>query len=408
MSDESSEQISSGDTSKKEMEEQSEGTEHSDTEKTDNKKEKDTTTKDDDENDDDDENVSSGDDEEVLPAGLLEKPVVIEDGKKRERKKVERITFESARPASASVEIKEGKGRSLGDIPFIEHKLGRMKSEDCKPLHRILYRRLCTNLETKKNIRQFSGFPFSKDDKEYEKRMEMLKSKKFSLTIVKKMMEILDIPRTGTKNELITRLMEWLEKPTDSGRKVPAPKRKRSAGGDKKKRVRKTKKKAGNDVADSDNESEEAADESDDNKDDDGDDDDKKADSSDEEEEEEVKTPPKKKAKKSLPKPTKEKKPRTPKATNKKKLTPKKKKEVSEDEDVSSSSDDEPLVAKKKSKGPPTNDELKDVIKKMLDNANLEQVTMKTVLKNVFAKYPDYDLLDRKDFIKNTVKQIIS
>ncbi|XP_060553001.1 protein DEK-like isoform X2 [Ruditapes philippinarum] len=406
MSDESSEQISSGDTSKKEMEEQSEGTEHSDTEKTDNKKEKDTTTKDDDENDDDDENVSSGDDEEVLPAGLLEKPVVIEDGKKRERKKVERITFESARPASASVEIKEGKGRSLGDIPFIEHKLGRMKSEDCKPLHRILYRRLCTNLETKKNIRQFSGFPFSKDDKEYEKRMEMLKSKKFSLTIVKKMMEILDIPRTGTKNELITRLMEWLEKPTDSGRKVPAPKRKRSAGGDKKKRVRKTKKKAGNDVADSDNESEEAADESDDNKDDDGDDDDKKADSSDEEEEEE--TPPKKKAKKSLPKPTKEKKPRTPKATNKKKLTPKKKKEVSEDEDVSSSSDDEPLVAKKKSKGPPTNDELKDVIKKMLDNANLEQVTMKTVLKNVFAKYPDYDLLDRKDFIKNTVKQIIS
>ncbi|XP_060590173.1 protein DEK-like, partial [Ruditapes philippinarum] len=309
MSDESSEQISSGDTSKKEMEEQSEGTEHSDTEKTDNKKEKDTTTKDDENDDDDDENVSSGDDEEVLPAGLLEKPVVIEDGKKRERKKVERITFESARPASASVEIKEGKGRSLGDIPFIEHKLGRMKSEDCKPLHRILYRRLCTNLETKKNIRQFSGFPFSKDDKEYEKRMEMLKSKKFSLTIVKKMMEILDIPRTGTKNELITRLMEWLEKPTDSGRKVPAPKRKRSAGGDKKKRVRKTKKKAGNDVADSDNESEEAAEESDDNKDDDGDDDDKKADSSDEEEEEEVKTPPKKKAKKSLPKPTKEKKP---------------------------------------------------------------------------------------------------
>lgn len=29
------------------------------------------------------------------------------------------------------------------------------------------------------------------------------------------------------------------------------------------------------------------------------------------------------------------------------------------------------------------NDELKDVVKKMLDNANLEQVTMKTVLKDV-------------------------
>lgn len=55
-----------------------------------------------------------------VSAGLLEKPVLIEDGKKRERKKVERITFETTKPSSG-LQIKEGKGRSLGDIPFSEY-----------------------------------------------------------------------------------------------------------------------------------------------------------------------------------------------------------------------------------------------------------------------------------------------
>ncbi|XP_053393975.1 protein DEK-like isoform X3 [Mercenaria mercenaria] len=73
--------------------------------------------------------------------GLLEKPLILEEGKKRERKKVERISFQSEEKAHEGLEIKEGKGRSLGDIPFIEFKLGRTKAEDCKPLHRLLYRR---------------------------------------------------------------------------------------------------------------------------------------------------------------------------------------------------------------------------------------------------------------------------
>jgi len=61
----------------------------------------------------------------------------------------------------------------------------------------------------------------------------------------------------------------------------------------------------------------------------------------------------------------------------------------------------------KKANQPPTDDELKDVIKKILDGANLEEVTMKTLCKEVYAKYPDFDLTERKDFIKATVKQII-
>ncbi|XP_010114832.1 PREDICTED: protein DEK, partial [Chlamydotis macqueenii] len=75
----------------------------------------------------------------------------------------------------------------------------------------------------------------------------------------------------------------------------------------------------------------------------------------------------------------------------------------SESED---SSDDEPLI--KKLKKPPTDEELKETVKNLLANANLEEVTMKQICKEVYEKYPSYDLSDRKDFIKGTVKELIS
>ena len=40
--------------------------------------------------------------------------------------------------------------------------------------------------------------------------------------------------------------------------------------------------------------------------------------------------------------------------------------------------------------------------------ANLEEVTMKTVCKQVYEKFPAHDLTERKDFIKITVKDIIN
>lgn len=53
----------------------------------------------------------------------------------------------------------------------------------------------------------------------------------------------------------------------------------------------------------------------------------------------------------------------------------------SESED---SSDDEPLI--KKLKKPPTDEELKETVKNLLANANLEEVTMKQICKEV-SKY---------------------
>ena len=52
--------------------------------------------------------------------------------------------------------------------------------------------------------------------------------------------------------------------------------------------------------------------------------------------------------------------------------------------------------------------ELKTVVSGLLKGADLDNVTMKAVLKDVYAKYPEVDLALKKDFLKKTVKDIIS
>ncbi|CAG2068843.1 unnamed protein product, partial [Timema podura] len=53
-------------------------------------------------------------------------------------------------------------------------------------------------------------------------------------------------------------------------------------------------------------------------------------------------------------------------------------------------------------------EEIKSYVKEILEGANLEEITMKTVCKQVYANYPDFDLAHKKDFIKTTVKSLIS
>lgn len=75
--------------------------------------------------------------------------------------------------------------------------------------------------------------------------------------------------------------------------------------------------------------------------------------------------------------------------------------------DDGSSSEDEPLAKKKvKATEPPSDDDIKAFIKGVLDGANLEEITMKTVCQRVYDNYPDFDLTARKNFIKSTVKSV--
>ncbi|XP_076441371.1 protein DEK-like [Babylonia areolata] len=164
------------------------------------------------------------DDDEEPPLGLLERPVELTSGK-REKKKVERleVTINLPNAERKKVDIPEGKGTKLGECPRIEFKLNQTKAIDLKPLHRLLYNRAGSNMEVKRNIRQFNGFTFTKGDKEYEKRVTSLN--KLTLAGLKHVCEVLDIERGGTKSAIVERIMDFLMKPSSSGLRVPQKKK---------------------------------------------------------------------------------------------------------------------------------------------------------------------------------------
>jgi len=79
-------------------------------------------------------------------AGLLERPVVLDDGRKRERKKTDRLETSFNTPGSKgkTLDVPEGSGSKLGEIDNIEYQLRKVHGDDLKPLHRVLYSRAGT------------------------------------------------------------------------------------------------------------------------------------------------------------------------------------------------------------------------------------------------------------------------
>ncbi|XP_056142118.1 protein DEK isoform X2 [Lampris incognitus] len=71
-----------------------------------------------------------------------------------------------------------------------------------------------------------------------------------------------------------------------------------------------------------------------------------------------------------------------------------------------SSDDDEPLI--KMIKKDPSDEQLKETVQSLLKEANLEEMTMKQICQKVYDTYPEHDLTSRKDYIKQTVKSLIT
>uniref|UniRef100_V9KLE3 Protein DEK n=1 Tax=Callorhinchus milii TaxID=7868 RepID=V9KLE3_CALMI len=355
--------------------------------------------------------------EEEERVGLLERSPIVEG--KREKKKVERLTLQVTPSAKETFSIPEGRGIKLGDIERVQYFMGKTKAEDLRSLHKVLYNRPGSIATLKKNIRLFTGFPFENKDDQYKKKEELLK--KYPISVLKVICTVLDLERKGTKDEIVSKILNFLMKPKASGKSLPKPKRKRQKGGKKERSSSGSKKKSKATTVEEILTDESSSEE----------DEKKEKKSSDEEKDESDEVEPPKKVvrkEKSTPKATpKGKKGQSTKSANVKKAdssTPKKtaalaKKDLrggdkkvtpiesiatkSESED---SSDNEPLI--KKVKKPPTDDDLRETVMKLLEDANLEEVTMKQICKKVFANYPDYDLSGKKDFVKNAVKELIS
>ncbi|CAH2284436.1 DEK isoform X1 [Pelobates cultripes] len=327
-------------------------------------------------NEEEDEEEEDDDEEEEDEDEKKEKSLIVEG--KREKKKVERLSLEMTIVKKEPV-LTEGKGQKLYDIERIQYFLRKKKCEELRPLHRLLFNRLGTVNLVKKNIGQFNGFPFDKDSELYKKKEDMLK--KFKKSELKNICGVLDLEKSGVNSELISKIMNFLMEPKSTGKSLPKSKAKPQKSGKKERSssgsARKSKNSKSNVILSDESSSE------DEKK-------DKEESSEEEKESDEEEEPPKKTSKKEKPKP---------------KSTPKKKVVESESES-DDSSDDEPLI--KKLKKPPTDDELRETVKKLLADANLEDVTMKQICKKVNESYPNYDLSPRKKFIKATVMELIS
>ncbi|XP_027131196.1 protein DEK isoform X1 [Larimichthys crocea] len=70
------------------------------------------------------------------------------------------------------------------------------------------------------------------------------------------------------------------------------------------------------------------------------------------------------------------------------------------------SDDDEPLI--RMIKKAPSDEQLKETVQSLLKEANLEEMTMKQICQRVFDTYPEHDLTSKKDYIKQTVKSLIT
>uniref|UniRef100_A0A674HZH7 Protein DEK n=1 Tax=Terrapene triunguis TaxID=2587831 RepID=A0A674HZH7_9SAUR len=333
-----------------------------------------------------------------LPGKLsfAEKSLIVEG--KREKKKVERLTMQVSSLQREPFTIAPGKGQKLCEIERIQFFLSKKKTDELRNLHKLLYNRPGTVASLKKNVGQFSGFPFEKGSDQYKKKEEMLK--KFRNAMLKSICEVLDLERSGVNNELVTRILNFLMHPKPSGKPLPKSKKTPSKGGKKERSSSGTARKAKRTKCPEILSDESSSEEEDEKK--------EKAESSEEDKESEEEQP-KKASKKEKPKQkmtSKNKKAvksanvkKADSSTTKKNQNSSKKESESED-----SSDDEPLI--KKLKKPPTDEDLKETVKKLLANANLEEVTMKQICKEVYESYPSYDLSERKDFIKKTVKEV--
>ncbi|XP_078478959.1 protein DEK-like [Lampetra planeri] len=335
---------------------------------------------------------------------------------KRAKKTVERLDFQARK--QRELKIGDGSGDKLGDIPRTSFQITKMKTTDLKPLHAILFDRPGKISTIKRNLRLFNGFAFDVNSEQYgKKRDKILKSSNFPNSKLKVVCGILDLEKKGTHSDLVDRILTFLTSPKSSGKRLPVKKKKKSkkklSGSDSNAKTNKKSKpkpkssspkksKSGSKskaiVMDSSSDEDEGE---------------KKAASGDVEGSDEEPS------KKETEQPStseesageEEGEGDKPKKTKSAHAAKSKKADSSSNSKnntntADDSSDDEPLI--NMIKKAPNDEQLKETVQSLLKEADLKEMTMKKICQRVFDTFPDHDLTSRKDFIKQTVKSLIT
>jgi hypothetical protein len=146
---------------------------------------------------------------------------------KRKIIKPERISLATPKPTPKEIIIRKGKGSKLADIPNVAMLLAKFKSSDpvITLAHRIIFGTPGRTQTAKKHLREFSGFVYDEDFK----RENLIA--KLSLKLVPSLRELSSLfclDKSGSKEELVDRLVAFLEKPHETDVEPAARKRSRS------------------------------------------------------------------------------------------------------------------------------------------------------------------------------------
>ncbi|KAL3688640.1 hypothetical protein R1sor_014949 [Riccia sorocarpa] len=143
-------------------------------------------------------------------------PLSERDRPARERKSIDRFVAASLDKEKKEVVIKQGKGTPLMDIPNVAYKLGKRGKGDelLGMLHSLLFNQRGKANAHKYNIYRFSGFVWGENE-EKEKNRVKEKLEKYTKEGLGQLIDILDLhlPKTGKKEELVVKVLQFLESP---------------------------------------------------------------------------------------------------------------------------------------------------------------------------------------------------
>ncbi|RHZ65041.1 hypothetical protein Glove_319g154 [Diversispora epigaea] len=113
------------------------------------------------------------------------------------------------------IEVGQGEGIPLGQIPPIVRAIDKLKTTDdiIKGLHKLLYGRIGTKHDIKSHIRAFSGFVVGTpvDEMVFKEKLE-----KWKIAGLKEMCSLFNLKSSGDKASIVERLFEFLKKPHDT------------------------------------------------------------------------------------------------------------------------------------------------------------------------------------------------
>jgi hypothetical protein len=136
----------------------------------------------------------------------------------RERKVVAQFTPDFKESKDRTIVIPEGPGEALGDIENVNKAIDSLKASDSliKKIHSVLYGQVGLKASVKKNVRQFKGIPKGDAD-EWTAKTKAKLAKMEGTKDLKPMCRVFDLEVSGTNEDAIDRIVEFLLKPKSSG-----------------------------------------------------------------------------------------------------------------------------------------------------------------------------------------------